>query len=79
MKKHLTDNNLHNLRKIREEKKLTRDELANLSGVNKFTIQALENGLTSTSNAKLSTLTALAKALNVKVRDIVNESVKIYL
>lgn len=61
---------LFKLEKIRKEKNLTREELADLSGLSKATIEALERGRTNVDNIKLSTLVALATVLNVKVIDL---------
>jgi len=58
---------LENLQKIRLQKKLTREELGALSGVKPETITALELGINDALNVKLSTLLALAQALDVKV------------
>ena len=57
------------LEELRKTRKLSRRELAELSGVNENTIAALENGKNDPSEAKLSTLIKLAKALNCRVRD----------
>ena len=61
---------LENLEKIRTSLGLSRKELEDISGVNQFTIQALETGINDAFNVKLSTLVALAKALEVKVIDL---------
>ena len=58
-----------NLREIRQNKHLSRRELAELSGVNEQTIVALEIEKNDPFEAKLSTLIKLAKALHCKVRD----------
>lgn len=58
------------LEDIRKEKRLSRRELAELSGVNEQTIVALEMGKNNPFEAKLSTLIKLAKALHCKVRDL---------
>ena len=58
------------LKLVRKKKFLTRDQLSELSGVPKITIQTLEDGLVDTDNVKLSTLVKLATALKVKVRKI---------
>lgn len=58
-----------NLREIRQNKHLSRRELAELSGVNEQTIVALEIEKNDPFEAKLSTLIKLAKALRCKVRD----------
>ena len=57
------------LKEKRKEKGLSREELAEKSGVANHTIVALESGINNPSNAKLSTLIKLAKALKCKVRD----------
>lgn len=74
----MSNNNmkLENLEKIRIANKLSRKELEDLSGVNQFTIQALETGINDAYNVKLSTLVALAKALKVKVKDLVPNDIK---
>lgn len=61
---------LDNLKAIRNKKKLTRDELANISGVSKNTIVALENGITNIEEVKLATLIKLAVALKVKAKKL---------
>lgn len=61
---------MFNLEDIRKEKRLSRRELAELSGVNEQTIVALEMGKNNPFEAKLSTLIKLAKALHCKVRDL---------
>lgn len=67
---------LDNLYKIRTCKGLTRQSLAKISGVNQTTIQRLENGVINADNVKLSTLIKLAKALNIKVIDLVDKPLK---
>jgi len=59
-----------NLKEIRTNKSLSRRELAELSGVNEQTIVSLESGKNDPSEAKLSTLIKLAKALHCKVRHL---------
>lgn len=59
---------LDNLETLRKERKLTRKDLESLSGVNQYTIKALEEG--RTEDIKLTTLLALAKALHTKVRKL---------
>lgn len=58
-----------NLRKIRKEKGLTLQELADKSSVKVETIRALELEINNPRHAKISTLIKLAKALKCKVRD----------
>ena len=62
--------NLTRLEKIRKSKRLTRPQLATLSGVSKSYICALEDRKLSFEEMKLSTLLKLAKGLRVKPRDI---------
>ena len=67
---------LYNLERIRKEQGLSRRELALLSGIKEITIHHLENGTTNVNNVKLSTLIALAKALKVKVVDLLSADLK---
>lgn len=67
---------LYNLERIRKEQGLSRRELELLSGVKQLTIHHLENGTTDVINVKLSTLIALAKALKVKVIDLLSADLK---
>lgn len=53
------------LKTLREERKLSQEELAERSGVSRTTISLIENGNSTT--IKLSTLQKLAKALEVGV------------
>ena len=57
------------LKDIRKEKHLSRRELAETSGVHEQTIRFLEEDIDNPTDAKLSTLTKLAKALHCRVRD----------
>lgn len=72
-------NRLIKLKMIRLEKGLTREELARQSGVNEQTIKTLEEGINNVNNVKLSTLVALAKALKVKARKLVDNETAKYL
>ena len=67
---------LNNLEKIRKEKGLSRRELELLSGVQQVTIQRLEKGMYNVNMVKLGTLIALAKALKVKVVDLLDQDLK---
>jgi transcriptional regulator with XRE-family HTH domain len=58
---------LEKLKEIRKSKGISRQTLANISGVSRDTIDALENGKTNVKEAKLNTLLSLATALRVKV------------
>ena len=68
-----------NLETIRKEKKLSRRELALLSGVKEITIRYYESGILDLSKAKLCILISLAKALKVKVIDIVDKDLIRYI
>ena len=70
---------MNNLETIRKEKKLTRRELALLSGVKEITIRYYESGILDLSKAKLCVLIGLAKALKVKVIDIVDKDLIRYI
>lgn len=72
-------NRLTNLKFIRKDKGLTRAELSRMSGVNESTIKFLEDGINNADNVKLSTLVALAKALKVKARKLVDNETAKYL
>ena len=58
---------LTTITEIRKHKGITQQELAIKSKVNIGTIRALEEGINNPKQAKLSTLLAIAKALNVKL------------
>lgn len=51
----------------RKKRGLTQDRLAELSGLSRVSISEIERG---TADAKLSTIKALAKALNVEFAEI---------
>ena len=70
---------MSNLETIRKSKKLTRRELALLSGVKEITIRYYESGILDLSKAKLCILISLAKALKVKVIDIVDKDLIRYI
>jgi len=70
---------MSNLETIRKSKKLTRRELALLSGVKEITIRYYESGILDLSKAKLCVLISLAKALKVKVIDIVDKDLIRYI
>ena len=55
----------YKIREVREEMKMSQEELAEKSGVSRGTISALENGSVRTTTTK--TLLKLAKALGVTV------------
>lgn len=60
------------LKQIRNAKGISRQELSNMSGVSAVNIQLLEDkGDSQIMVAKLGTLVAICKALNIQVKDIV--------
>ena len=58
----------YRIREVREERKMTQEELAKKSGVSRGTISALENGTIRTTTTR--TLVRLAKALGTTVDTI---------
>lgn len=58
----------YRLKEMREEKKITQEELEKLSGVSRQTISAIENN--DGYQAKVGTLMALAKALDTTVDNL---------
>ena len=61
-----------NLKKIRMIRKLTQDELADLSGVNIKSLSSYEQQPMKLSNANINTVYKLAQALNCDIMDIIN-------
>lgn len=59
---------MNKLKKFREEKNLTQEELAKLAGVSRVTISGLETD--SQNDVKLKTMKSISRALNVPVEDI---------
>lgn len=58
----------YKLKEVREEKRMTQEELAEKSGVSRPTIVALETG--KTTDVKMSTLQKLASAMDTTVQEI---------
>lgn len=69
MEENITFEEAFVLEHLRKEKHLSRRELAELSGVNRGTIEALETGVNNPYQAKMTTLLKLAVALKCRVRD----------
>lgn len=61
-----------NLAKIRKARGLSQRQLAMLSAVHHIQIAKLESGERPIANIRLSTAIALADALNVDVRDLLD-------
>ncbi len=58
-----------NIRKIRQQKKLTQEKLARLSDISLNTLTKIESGFAKTPNIK--TITKIARALNVSLDKLV--------
>lgn len=58
------------LQDIRKEKGLSQSQLANLAGVSKRSLQEYEQGARDINKAKAIVVLALADALGVEVRDL---------
>ena len=58
----------YRVKEVREEKRMTQEELAEASGVSRTTIVAIEKG--ETKNVLASTLLKLAQAMGVTVSEI---------
>jgi transcriptional regulator with XRE-family HTH domain len=56
-----------NLKKIRTQKNIAQTEIAKILGVDRSFVSNIENGK---NNPTLSTITSLAKALNVSVDEL---------
>ena len=59
------------LKRLRQERKLTQEQLAALSGVNVRSIRSYEQGSNDLAKAQGETLMMLAKALSCKVEDLI--------
>lgn len=60
----------YNILRIRKSKKMTQQELAQLSGISRATISKLENG--EEIEVKISTLEAISNALGVTWPELVS-------
>jgi transcriptional regulator with XRE-family HTH domain len=58
------------IQRIRRERGITQDELANLTGLNRVHLYRLENGKQSMT---LRTLKLIADTLGVRVRDLIGQ------
>lgn len=61
---------MSNLKRIREDKKITQKELSERSGVNIQMIAKYEQGVKDINKAQGLTLQALAKVLECKIEDL---------
>ncbi len=62
----------YKIRELREQRGLTQDALARMSGITRATLWGLETDDTKVTTT--ATLQAIAQALGVKVSDIVDEN-----
>lgn len=62
----------YRIKEIREEKKMTQEELAKATGLTRTTISLLETGVTKSASSK--TLLNIANALEVKIDDLFFEA-----
>ena len=60
------------LKRLRQERKLTQEQLATLSGVNVRSIRAYEQGSNELAKAQGETIVMLAKVLNCTVEDLLS-------
>lgn len=60
------------LKEQREKQGLSINELAERSGLNKSVISRMESGVSKEENVTVGTLKKLAKALNIKVTDLID-------
>ena len=64
---------MNKLQYCRKKNEITQQELSTLSGIQLNTIKALEQGVNQLSNAKASTVMALAKALGVTMEELITD------
>jgi transcriptional regulator with XRE-family HTH domain len=64
------------IKEIRELKGMTLEGVANLTGISRQRVQAIES---STGYPMISTIQKIAKALGCPLRDILNEPLELYL
>ena len=63
---------LENIKRIKKEKNLTNDSLSQLSGISLGTLNKLLSG--ATVDPKLSTLTALSRALEISLDEMLSST-----
>ena len=63
---------MNNLKRLRQEKRLTQIELSKLSGVNFRMIQHYEQGDKDIKKAAAETVVKLAKALDCDITDLIS-------
>ena len=58
----------YRVKELREKAKMTQEELAKIAGISRVTLSGIESGTAEVATTK--TLSKLAEALNVSIRDI---------
>ena len=58
----------YRVKELREKAKMTQEELAKTAGISRVTLSGIESGTAEVATTK--TLSKLAEALNVSIRDI---------
>lgn len=58
---------------ILHEKKMTQSELAKITGISLFTINAIYNEKPGMQNVQASTFLKISHALNIKLTDLIEE------
>ena len=67
-----------NLKELRNARGWTMQELATISGVDKDTINSIENERINNEEVKLSTLIKLCKSLKCKLNDLLPKELRRY-
>lgn len=65
---------MNNLKRLRQEKRLTQIELSRLSGVNFRMIQHYEQGDKDLNRAAVETVIRLARALDCNITDLIKST-----
>lgn len=61
------------IKELRKQKKLSRQELSDITGINSRTLESYEQGRKDINGAKLKTLLLLCTALNCNLEDILED------
>ena len=65
---------MSNLKRIRNEKNITREKLGELSGVSYRMIEKYEQGIRDINKAQAETLYKIAKVLECTIEDLIEEA-----
>lgn len=66
-------NKISKLKEVRKARKITQEELANMIGISRTTIQSYEQGWRSVDGASLRTLVDICKVLKCNISDIIED------